>query len=98
MNDKTPKIYLSRRNLLTLLSKLDRDAAGEDTACAIIKQRGAGPEYQQTMQVCMVIAVDDEEYYTAQARPASEVHPAEEAKLTVPSTGLDPIPPWLIPR
>jgi hypothetical protein len=96
MNDNTPKVYLSRRNLLTLLSKLDREAAGEDTACSIIKQRGVGPAYQQTMQSIMVIAVDDEEYYTAQARPASEVHPSEEAKLSVPSTGLDPIPPWMI--
>jgi hypothetical protein len=45
----------------------------------------------------MIIAVDDEEYYTAQARPASEVHPSEEAKLSVPSTGLDPIPVWMEP-
>lgn len=98
MNDKTPKIYLSRRNLLTLLSKLDRDAAGEDTACSIIKQQTPGPAYQQTMARVMVIAVQDEEYYGAQQRPASEMHPAEEAKLTVPSTGLDPIPPWMMPR
>ena len=35
-------VYLSRRNLLTLLSKLDRLEAGEPTACMIIKK--ADPE------------------------------------------------------
>jgi hypothetical protein len=33
----TQKVFLSRRNLLTLLSKLDRKALGQETECAVIK-------------------------------------------------------------
>jgi hypothetical protein len=89
MNDKTPKLYLSRRNLVTLLAKLDADANGIDTACTIIKHRNSDvPEYQQTMDTIAVIAVQDEEYYTAQARPAGEMHPREEVQLEKPSTGV----------
>lgn len=89
MNDKTPKIYLSRRNLVTLLAKLDADASGIETACTIIKHRN--PEvaaYQQTMPAIAVIAVQDEEYYSAQQRPAGEMHPREEVQLQTPSTGV----------
>lgn len=87
-NDKTPKIYLSRRNLLALLSKLDRDSQGEETACTIIKHRQAAPQYQQTMATVAVIAVQDEDYYGAQERPAGEMHPSDEVKLATPSTGV----------
>ena len=52
-------IFLSRRNLLTLLSKLDRRAA-----------------------------VEDEEYYVAQDRPAGAMHPSDEKNTTMPSTGI----------
>lgn len=86
--EKIPKIYLSRRNLLTLLSKLDREAKGELTACAIVKIRSASAEFRQTMERVMVIAVDDEVYYPAQNRPAGEMHPADEEGLPKPSTGL----------
>jgi len=72
------KLYLSRRNLLSLLHKLDREAAGEDTQCAIIKHKGVSPHYQQTMDSVMIIAVDDTVYYEAQNRPAGEMHPLEE--------------------
>lgn len=82
------KIYLSRRNLEALLSKLDRDAQGEETACAIIKVKQSSPSYQQTMAEVMVIAVQDEDYYGAQGRPAGIMHPAEEEKLQKPSTGI----------
>ena len=76
--DRTPKVYLSRRNLLTLLSKLDRDAAGEDTACTLIKcKQKDGTAYNQTMKEIMVIAVQDEDYYTAQNRQAGFVHPLD---------------------
>lgn len=83
--DRTPKIYLSRRNLLTLLSKLDRDAAGEETACTLIKvKQKDGAAYNQTMKEIMVIAVQDEDYYPAQNRSAGEVHPSDEPSLTKP--------------
>lgn len=89
MNDRTPKLYLTRRNLLTLIAKLDRDQAGERTACTIVKYKNPNvPAYQQTMGEILVIAVQDEDFYSAQERPAGEMHPAEEANLQAPSTGV----------
>lgn len=81
INDKTHKVYLSKRNLLTLLSKLERDANGEETACTLLKYRQKdGAAYNQTMDAIMVIAVQDEDYYPAQNRSAGEVHPLDEPK------------------
>ena len=89
--DTIPTVYLSRRNLVALLSKLDRVAAGDFSACTIIKSQGPNEAYQQTMSRIVVVAVDDEEYYGAQNRPASEMYPADEVKLGKPSTGILPI-------
>jgi hypothetical protein len=61
----TEHIYLSRRNLLTLLSKLDRRAAGEATKATLIKFQNKGDPYVQSMDSCKVTAVEDDEYYTA---------------------------------
>ena len=72
----TPTVYLSRRNLLTLLSKLDRKAAGEDTACTLVKRDNVHPTYPQTMEQIRVVAVDDDEYYID--RHAGLVYPADE--------------------
>jgi hypothetical protein len=89
MNDKTPKLYLSRRNLMALLAKLNADEQGIETACTIIKYKNPNvAAYQQTMDRIAVIAVQDEEYYGAQDRPAGEMHPREEIQLTKPSTGV----------
>ena len=71
----TNKLYLSRRNLLTLLSKLDRAKAGEDTACALIKSDPVHPVYPQTSDSCMVIAVEDDDYYID--RNPGSVHPRD---------------------
>jgi len=68
-------VYLSRRNLLTLLSKLDRKAAGEETACTIIKNDNMHPVYAQSMKSISVIAVEDKDYYID--RPAGIMHPAD---------------------
>lgn len=88
ITDNTPKVYLSRRNLLALLSKLDRQAAGEETHCTIIKNKQPGKaEYNQTMERILVIAVDDDEYYGSQQRPAGEMHPADEKNLAKPEKG-----------
>jgi hypothetical protein len=82
-------LYLSRRNLLTLLSKLDRKAEGEQTQCTVIKnQNPASDKFKQTMVQIAVVAVEDDEYYGAQNRPAGVMHPADEVNTTVPSTGL----------
>lgn len=72
------KVYLSRRNLLTLLSKLDRVAAGEHSNCTIIKCDNVHPTHAQTMKEINVIAVDDAVYYAKRA--AGDVHPSDEPK------------------
>ena len=76
---KQHQIYLSRRNLLTLLSKLDRQAAGDATACAIIKSANPADPYCNTIDQVMVIAVPDDEFYTN--RSPGAMHPADEARL-----------------
>lgn len=76
------KVFLSRRNLLALLSKLDRKVAGDDTTCSIIKYRGTTSKNQQTMESIMVVAVDDKEYYDSQNREHGEMHPADEKVIS----------------
>lgn len=68
-------IYLSRRNLLTLLSKLDRAAAGDITERTIIKSDMSHSQYPQTMQHALVTAVEDIDYYTD--RLPGAVHPKD---------------------
>ena len=70
-------LFLSRRNLLTLLSKLDRTAAGDRSGCTIVKQDTVHPYYPST-DVIAVTAVEDEDYYTD--RRPGRVHPADEPK------------------
>lgn len=67
-------VYLSRRNLLTLLSKLDRVAAGGQSACCLVKQDTTHKKYPCST-VTEVVAVEDEEYYTE--RPPGLVHPKD---------------------
>ena len=57
------RVYLTRRNLLSLLSKLDRRVAGQQTECTLIKNDNAHPVFRQTMQSIEVVAVEDQEYY-----------------------------------
>jgi len=52
-------VYLTRRNLQTLLNKLDRP----DSARTIIKCDTVHPEYPCTAAT-MVIALEDGDYYT----------------------------------
>jgi hypothetical protein len=67
-------VYLSRRNLLTLLSKLDRKANGEETQCTLIKRDNVHPKYPQTMESISIVALEDEEYYTERkAGPVSSL-------------------------
>ena len=74
------QVYLSRRNLLTLLSKLDRRAAGEQTECAIIKADTEHPTYSQSMPAIFVAAVEDSEYYVD--RDPGRLVSAEEQSIT----------------
>lgn len=60
------QIFLSRRNLQTLLNKLDRNrkAGGKESACTLVKYDNKHPVYPQTMEACKVTALENEEYYT----------------------------------
>ncbi len=69
------RVYLSRRNLLTLLSKLDRKKNGEQTQSTLIKHDNIHPKYPQTMDEIEVVAIEDEEYYTN--RMPGRVHPLD---------------------
>ena len=76
---KPHTIYLSRRNLLALLSKLDRQEAGDETACAIVKYANPSDPYCNTIDQVMVIAVPDDEFYAN--RSPGIMHPLDEVKL-----------------
>jgi hypothetical protein len=57
-------LYLSKRNLLVLLSKLERLEKGEETNCAIVKYADYLDPYSMNgMDSCKVVAVPDEYYY-----------------------------------
>lgn len=70
------RVYLSRRNLLTLLSKLDREKVGEVSTRTLIKTDNRHPVYPQSMPVVLVVAVEDDAYYID--RPAGEVLPKDD--------------------
>ena len=76
---KQHQIYLSKRNLLILLSKLDRQEAGDATACTIVKYANPSDPYCNTIDQVMVIAIPDEKFYTN--RSPGAMHPLDEAKL-----------------
>ena len=67
-------VYLSERNLRTLLNKLERRKLGEATAATLIKNANPDDPYCQTMKQIAVVAVTDEDYYvTREAGPVLEV-------------------------
>jgi len=72
------KIYLSKRNLQTLLSKVERFEAGDETACALIKYANHLDPYCNTIDEVMVIAVPDERFYAK--RSPGAVHHLDEPK------------------
>lgn len=67
------RLFLSRRNLVTLLNKLDRP----DSQCTLIKTDTVHPTYPCS-DVIMVTAVEDEDYYID--RDAGYVHPEDIPK------------------
>jgi hypothetical protein len=71
------QLYLTRRNLLSLLSKLDRQKKGERTFCTLVKSDTIHPYYPST-DVITVTAVEDEDYYVDRA--PGKLHPADEPK------------------
>ena len=71
-------VYLTRSNLLALLSKLDRNRIEPGVSHAtIIKRDKVHPTYPCTDDIT-VTAVEDEVYYTDRA--AGEVHPEDLPK------------------
>jgi hypothetical protein len=72
-------LYLSKRNLLTLLNKLERAEQGEPTHCAIIKYRNTNDPFVNSMEAVLVVAVTDEELYNK--RQAGAIHPADDPAI-----------------
>ena len=58
------QVFLSRRNLRALLTKLNKARRGEPTYCTIVKGDTEHPKYPQTLPEVYVTAVEDSEYYT----------------------------------
>lgn len=71
------QVYLTRSNLLALLSKLDRAAQGELTKRTIVKRDTAHPQFPCSDEI-FVTAVEDADYYTD--RPAGEIYHADRPK------------------
>lgn len=82
-------VYLSRRNLTTLLSKLDRLAAGDATTCAIVKFDTVHPKYP-TSEPTVLVAIEDADYYTD--REPGAVLPEDEPSVLGAGCGLAPMP------
>lgn len=82
-------VCLTRRNLLALLAKLDRNknAGPQSSECTIVKLDTAHPHYPCSAPT-IVQAVEDDEYY--KDRPAGEMSPEDEKNLPKPSTGIKP--------
>ena len=63
--DGEVRVFLTRRNLETLISKLDANKAHAGTsACTLVKQDVTHPRYPQTHPTIVVKALEDDEYYT----------------------------------
>lgn len=72
------KVYLSRTNLLALLSKLDRNLKNPGSSgCTIIKRDTLHPVYPCSATIA-VIALEDAEYYSD--REPGPIHPADDPK------------------
>jgi hypothetical protein len=68
--DKMNTLYLSRRNLLVLLNKLDRKGSNQ----TIIKNDTEHPKYPASDRT-IVVAIEDADYYTD--REPGGVHPED---------------------
>jgi hypothetical protein len=70
------RVFLSRRNVEVLLSKLDRLKRGERTACVIIKRDHVHPKFPQTMDAIEVHILEDADYYIE--RPPGKVDAVDD--------------------
>ena len=67
------KLYLSQRNITTLLQKLDRVRNGETSPCTLIKNDTGHPVYPQTLRRVAVTAVEDGDQYFPGVSPRLRV-------------------------
>ncbi len=58
------QVYLTRRNLVTLLAKLDGNKRGGTSKCTMVKRDTAHPKYPQSHLEIYISVLEDEEYYT----------------------------------
>lgn len=80
-SDDTPaKIFLSRRNLQTLINKLDRNKDGGNSHCGLMKYHieDDPEEFRQNIDCAFVFAVEDDKYY--QNRTPGAVLPEDTPK------------------
>lgn len=72
-------LILSRRNLIALLSKLDRAREGDVTACTLIKFKDFYEDGvpTQSMEAISITAVEDEDLYPRLGREPGAVHPKD---------------------
>lgn len=61
------QVFLSRRNLQTLLNKLDGVKQGRESVCSLLKNDTAHPVYPASHNDILVTAVENEDYYTDRA-------------------------------
>ena len=86
-------VYLSRRNLMTLLAKLDANKAEPGSSmCSIIKLQNPRLDvsFRQSMEHLVVVAIDDEVFYPSQERSAGYMMHTDH--LPAPSTGIESDP------
>jgi hypothetical protein len=68
MNVPVTHLFLTRRNLLTLINKLDAVKHGESSRKTIIKHDTEHPAYPLLGSDAVIItAVEDDDYYTQRA-------------------------------
>lgn len=67
------QVCLSRRNLKTLLNKLDRRKESGITAATLIKNETQEGKYGQYPPSIAIIAVEDDEYYADRKRTPGDV-------------------------
>jgi hypothetical protein len=78
LRPKMIQLYLTRRNLLTLLSKLDRNKILRTaSACTILKRDTQHPKYPLKEPIA-ITALENADYYTD--REPGKVHPEDEPK------------------
>lgn len=62
-------LYLSTRDLATLLHKLDRARDGAASSCTIVKNDTTHPVYPQTLRRLSVMAIETEDTYLPGVSP-----------------------------